>query len=403
MSNYAILRFGKIKSISQLAATKGHCDRSRETLNVDPDRSHLNQQLIGDLDQLIPTVEFLLHEAEKIRKTRTDANLVCEIFMGASPEWFRNGDPLGQNDPQKEEEFAQRATEFLVKEFGENCISATFHRDETTPHIHAHFVPIHREKSHLSWADWFGDKTKMHEWQDKFAAHMESAGLQRGVKGSTATHEEIQDYYGRIVKDLEVPDVAQEFSLPEPLPSESAEDYHRRLTAHFAATAPQMQEAISTIAAHAVDRDNAQQKAKDTTLTLHALVDEVDDLGGELTQAKADLGEVKTKLKISEGAIEYVLASEMVEIGTAILNEAKKNYRKGSSYIYSRRRGVFKIDNLDGQRLVDVDKDGRAVLGPGITAEDVQLIRQEGQKMSQSIEKHIEKQEKEKQGRDQGR
>ena len=402
MPNYAILRFGKLKSRTQIVASQGHCDRTRETDNADPDRSHLNQQLIGNSDEIMPTIEFILHEAEKKRKIRPDANIACEIFLGASPEWFRSGDPNGQIDPQKEEEFASLATNFLKQEFGENCISAVYHRDEKTPHIHAHFVPIHREKGHLSWEDWFGGKAKMHEWQDKFAAHMQSAGLQRGVKGSTASHKEIQDYYGRIVKDLEVPDIEQELRLPEPIPSESAEDYHRRLTAHFAAKAPQMQEAISTIAAHAVDRDSAQQKAKDTTLTLHALVDEVDDLAGELNQAKADLGEVKTKLEISEGAGKYVLANELVAIGTTLLNEAGKNYYEGSAHIYSRRRGAFKIDSLDGRRLVEIEN-GRAVLCGGITAKDVQLIRQRGQKVSQIVEERIEKQEKEKQGRDQGR
>jgi len=403
MSNYAILRFGKLKSRTQIVASQGHCDRTRETDNADPDRTHLNEQLIGNSDEIMPTIEFILHEAEKIRKTRTDANIACEIFLGASPEWFRSGNPNGQIDPQKEEEFASLATKFLQQEFGENCISAVYHRDEKTPHIHAHFVPIHREKGHLSWEDWFGGKAKMHEWQDKFAAHMQSAGLQRGVKGSTASHEEIQDYYGRIVKDLEVLDIEQELRLPEPIPSESAEDYHRRLTAHFAAKAPQMQEAISTIAAHAVDRDNAQQKAKDTTLTLHALVDEVDDLAGELNQAKADLGGVETELKNSNEMVKGLIATEMVALGNAVLNEAKKNYYKGSDHIYSRRRGAFKIDSLDGRRLIEVKDGSRAVLCDGITVKDVQLIRQRGEEMSRAIAERIEKQEKEKQGRDQGR
>jgi hypothetical protein len=85
-ANYTILRFGKIKTIADLQRSKAHCARTQATKNADPEKVHLNQQLIGSLENLVPQVETLLTELGQQRKIRPDANLVCEIFASASPE-----------------------------------------------------------------------------------------------------------------------------------------------------------------------------------------------------------------------------------------------------------------------------------------------------------------------------
>ena len=41
---------------------------------------------------------------------------------------------------------AEGVTQFLQQEFGPYCVSAVLHLDEITPHIHAHTVPVDREK-----------------------------------------------------------------------------------------------------------------------------------------------------------------------------------------------------------------------------------------------------------------
>ena len=279
MSNYAILRFGKIKTQTQLKASQSHCDRTRTTANADPSKAAQNRQLLGDIGSLMPQVEAILHAAAKQRKIRPDATLVCEIFLGASPEWFRDGDLKQPLNPQRVEAFVERVSTFLQEAFGDHCLSAVLHLDEETPHVHAHFIPLHRgNEKHpagnwLSWEDWFGGRQKLQAWQDQYAAALQPLGLARGIKGSTASHEAIKDFYGRVMQTLEVPDLERAFTLPTPQADESAAAYHQRLSEHFAQALPAMQDDLKTLEAHAKNAERQKRKAKETAKTLQVLTE----------------------------------------------------------------------------------------------------------------------------------
>ena len=101
---------------------------------------------------------------------------------------------------------------WLRDTFGEdNLVSCVLHMDEKTPHLHATVVPIvtgervrrkrEGEKKYetksgprLS-ADDVMRRTKLHEYQNSYAAAMKPFGLQRGIVGSTAKHQANSDYY----------------------------------------------------------------------------------------------------------------------------------------------------------------------------------------------------------------
>ena len=101
---------------------------------------------------------------------------------------------------------------WLKDTFGEeNLVSCVLHMDEKTPHLHATVVPIvtgervrrkrEGEKKYetksgprLS-ADDVMRRTKLHEYQNSYAAAMKPFGLQRGIIGSTAKHQVNSDYY----------------------------------------------------------------------------------------------------------------------------------------------------------------------------------------------------------------
>ena len=101
---------------------------------------------------------------------------------------------------------------WLRDAFGnENLVSCVLHMDEKTPHLHATIVPIvtgervrrkrEGEKKYetksgprLS-ADDVMRRTRLHEYQNSYAAAMKPFGLQRGIVGSTAKHQANSDYY----------------------------------------------------------------------------------------------------------------------------------------------------------------------------------------------------------------
>jgi hypothetical protein len=73
------------------------------------------------------------------------------------------------------------------------------HLDEATPHIHAYLVPLD-EKGKLNCRALFGGREKLSKFQDSYALAMAPLGLERGIKGSRATHTEVKEYYAAVTQ-----------------------------------------------------------------------------------------------------------------------------------------------------------------------------------------------------------
>ena len=101
----------------------------------------------------------------------------------------------------------------------ENLVSCVLHMDEKTPHLHATVVPIvtgerirrkrEGEKKYetksgprLS-ADDVMRRTRLHEYQNSYAAVMKQFGPQRGIVGFTAKHQANSEYYRKQVIQYE--------------------------------------------------------------------------------------------------------------------------------------------------------------------------------------------------------
>lgn len=110
--------------------------------------------------------------------------------------------------------------EWLRDTFGnENLVSCVLHMDEKTPHLHATIVPIvtterlrkkrEGEKKYETKAgprlsaDDVMRRTKLHKYQNSYAAAMKPFGLQRGIVGSTAKHQANSEYYKQQVSRYE--------------------------------------------------------------------------------------------------------------------------------------------------------------------------------------------------------
>lgn len=95
---------------------------------------------------------------------------------------------------------------------GRNVVDFTLHMDERTPHIHCVVVPLTVD-GRLSAKEVMGDRRKLSELQDCYGKVMQNKfGLQRGIKGSTATHDSVREYYGRIEERLIYPSNSMELN-----------------------------------------------------------------------------------------------------------------------------------------------------------------------------------------------
>jgi hypothetical protein len=208
---YAIIRTQKHTSNATLGGMEKHVDRTMDVPNANKDLAHYNKTLIGKPSSLIEAIDAKIVKLQKDHDPRiTKASVKCiEYLMTASPEAFVFNSTDGkltasQESQNRWKDFIKNSHDFLVQKHGkENLVKFTIHMDEMTPHIHAFVVPITKDHR-LSAKDFLGGKEKLQELQDSFADIMKPLGLQRGEKGSTAVHESIQEYYGRVNQSQQI-------------------------------------------------------------------------------------------------------------------------------------------------------------------------------------------------------
>lgn len=195
---FAILEATKLMHPSALAAAEGHNRRLKPPSNADPSRAHLNVDLLPELQHLNfnDRVERRLAPLG-IRHHKREV-LAIEIVLGMSKEAQAHV-PLDQWQVK-----AWAAAQEIAGPG--NLISADAHYDETTPHLHAIFLPVievdrkqrgplpksgyrKQRKIHvLSFAAFAGrnrfevSKT-VTGWHDIYAKHTHSVGLVRGTPG----------------------------------------------------------------------------------------------------------------------------------------------------------------------------------------------------------------------------
>lgn len=207
MTAKAIMRVGKLKSLGSVGGSEKHTARLQDTPNADPYKENI--RLIGDNDD--PELEKIV--LDKIsdntkHKPRKDAVLCSEIFLSASPEYFRPHDPsmAGEWDDSLMWNFANASKKWLQDNFGDKCVRAELHLDESTPHIHAYIVPLNDKTKQLSHKAMFGGdgrqaSIKLSKFQDSYAKALAPLGIERGVKGSQATHTKVKEYYEAVNKE----------------------------------------------------------------------------------------------------------------------------------------------------------------------------------------------------------
>ena len=189
---YAIMRAKKLANMGSVAASMQHCYRERETHNADQERTPDNQHLVAkSTDEAMGKLRDLLPE-----KRRKDAVLAVEYVMTASPEWF------AQATPEQEKVLFQRSLQWLADKYGaDRIVTASIHRDEATPHLSAFVVPLTQDKR-LSAKEFIGSRDKMRADQTSYAGCVADLGLERGIEGSKATHQTIQQHYAAVERGV---------------------------------------------------------------------------------------------------------------------------------------------------------------------------------------------------------
>ncbi|MBD2536370.1 plasmid recombination protein [Nostoc flagelliforme FACHB-838] len=302
--SYAIARLKKLKR-GNISGSASHTARERETPNADPTQKNI--RFIGSLDldeRLEDLVLAKIAEHEQKRKIRTDAVYCVELLLSASPSYFRPDCPTnaGYYEQQKLDDWVEATHQWLADEYGSCIVRAELHLDEATPHIHAYFVPID-DRGQLRCNHFFDGRQKIHEFQDSYYNTMRLIGLERGIRGSKAKHQDIKDFY-RIVeegRDLEVDELS-----------------------------------AAQLKAKAADRDRANQRKQEMEATAKALSLENEQLRRRIAQLEQDNQSIK---KLTEWSTDLALDDVAIELGL---------WCKGNEWV-----GGNHIINIDASQFTD--------------------------------------------------
>lgn len=304
---YAIMRAEKLSTKGSVAASLQHCYRERETPNADPIRTTANQNLAAkNSAEALQRMDALLPE-----KRRKDAVLVVEYMLGASPEWWKQASPVEQHQWQ------QASMKWVADKYGaDRIITATMHRDESTPHLSVFVVPLTQD-GRLSAKEFIGDRKKMADDQTTYAKAVEHLGLSRGIEGSRASHQSIKSHYAAIQQGEKTPDV----------PTITPEDIKPRKVGFM------REEAEAAVA----DRINARIQAAVGPLAKRAaMVDQAERLAA---------GATKTVATVKQQAQHQVKEAQQ---GNAAALERERARSKG----LSEQLDTFKTERLNVTKLI---------------------------------------------------
>lgn len=193
---YAIIRKRKHKSIASLQSRENHTYRRVDTPNANPAKLYKNKLLYGQENYAESLSNFLEKYKSAGNNIRKNGVLAIEYLLTASPEFFDEG-PKNERD-ERLKKWCDAQISFVKKEHGEkNILCMYLHLDEKTPHIEVFVVPI-GPKAKLNCRHFLGARSALSVLQTRYATHNKDFGLQRGSKGSRATHQEVKKFYDQI-------------------------------------------------------------------------------------------------------------------------------------------------------------------------------------------------------------
>jgi hypothetical protein len=199
------------KGSGSTGGMQGHNERSYDVKNADPEKADLNF-FVGHKDGKMFTSksnpregsyksreDAIIEKKHTGRKIRANAVKRLSFALSGSHEQMKAIEKAG-----KIEIWAKQNYKFIAEKYGaSNITEFAIHLDERTPHIHCMVVPmVKTEKGAKLCAKDLTSRDQLRELQSQYAERMKPFGLNRGLKGSRATHDSTTEYYAKIENEL---------------------------------------------------------------------------------------------------------------------------------------------------------------------------------------------------------
>ena len=268
---------------------------------IDLDRTHLNYDLVQSELNLYQRakerVDQLKSEKKRVQKNSviTYSNIIT-IPESAAKEM--------SNDQMHD--YFKTCHDYFVDRFGkENVLSSKIHLDESTPHMHLHFMPIDKETGRLQ-ARTTMNKAALNEIHDEIPERLRTKGFDvvRGSGEKTKEKLDIHQYKAKKEFEKEVESLGKEIeALKFDKSMISREIYHAKSQASveimgIKKKAKQQIEDIRTEAKQTVSliQEEVETFKYDMTGQQERLIMDTQDMNGLLDATKKDLEEHQKQL-----------------------------------------------------------------------------------------------------------
>lgn len=357
MPNYVILGVKKIKGGS-IAASDSHCSRTRETLNADTEKLHLNELLVGEDRPLREMIEERISEQGIWR--RSNSVEAVELLTGASRAHFLNHE--GEIDMEKVIEWRRADVQWLKSEFGDNLLKAGSHADEHSPHNWAYVLPV--VNGRLNARALVGDRQDLSRLLDRYAKAMEPLGLERGVQGSKAKHQDIKRFYGTIMKPVEITVDRSRIPLPamrDIVMSRGREAYRNQVVESVLAKVEEQVQTIRNQSLLTLEETRKRENAEDKVAVLTAKIKQAnEEKKTALEKEQAERNKLlrqnlELKNKLSEQSAQYLhLMKQAYKLRDRLSDIPLKEVMERLGYQGSRQKDETVYRLRDGQTRIAI-------------------------------------------------
>lgn len=322
---YSFVSIEKIKSIGTMTSKYNHNCRTVEVTNVIESLSHLNDELVplpivnGEQLGYKEVFEQRIKETERFRNQKIKSNAVLgyEVLMTFSREADIDVD-----------EWKKQSMKWLHDYFDvapdkkSNVLHAVCHEDEVgNIHIHAFVVPID-EFGSLNARRFTGGYYAMTDIQTTYNDYVKDLGLERGLAGSSARHQDIKKFYAELNQSKNI----------KPLENETGIEFYNRYVDELETIFAQKLKKIKDFEKNtrrALDEDRlTQHEMLEQDLRQHnAIINDRYRVAKEkLSNIKKDISDLEVeyadKMRIAEQ--EYLHRTELINQAVEQLEEIKK-------------------------------------------------------------------------------
>lgn len=270
-------------------------DRSRSHLNYDLVRSELNLY-----QRAKERVEQLKAEKKRVQKNSviTYSNIIT-IPAEAAKEMSE----------EKMQEYFKTCYDYFADRFGkENVLSAKVHLDETTPHMHLHFMPIDKETGRLQ-ARTTMNKEALNEIHNEIPERLREKGFDviRGSGEKTKQKLNIHEYKAKLDLEKQIQELGEKVrGLELEYSIVSSEVRTRKIQAN--AEYKKVEQELAMM------RDDTSRFEYDTSRQREGLILAIENAESELNVTKKDLDHYTKQLQDRIDSIKQLDFNEKINL-----------------------------------------------------------------------------------------